>query len=118
MDWKIIAAIVGTLLGASGIGGLLLIPSQKRKYRSEGQLTETDAATKLSDAALKLLEPARQEIDRLNNRLANAEQRVELLTEALRTAQAEVAELRSQVSRATKDHAAAIEEIQRLQGLQ
>lgn len=116
MDWKIVIAVIGIVVGAGGITGLVLIPSQKRKFQSEGHLTEADAATRLSDAALKLLEPARQEIDRLNNRLTRAEERVEQLTNSLTAAQAEVSELRTQVSRATKDHAAAIEEIHRLQG--
>lgn len=116
MDWKIVVAMAGILVGTSGITALFLIPAQKRRIRSEGQLSEADAATKLSDAALKLLEPARQEIDRLNGRLTRAEERVHQLTEDLRSAQAEVADLRTQVFRATKDHASAIEEIHLLRG--
>lgn len=122
MNWL---GIAGLIVGGGGLGWLLkafFIPAEKRKIHALAKISEADAAEKVSEIALKLLEPARQEIDRLNTRLATADTRlataedlVQKLTASLRSAQAEVSDLRNDIQRMTKDHTAAIEEIQRLQ---
>jgi uncharacterized protein HemX len=92
--------IVQWILGGGGFLGLvafLLVPWQARKLRSESRLSDADAATRLSDSALKLLEPAQKQAQHL--------------TEQLTAAQAKVTELETTVSRLTKDLTAARQEI-------
>lgn len=104
-----VLAILGALGGAGGLVALLTVRGQRRKLLSESHSIDADAATKLSAASLELLEPARQEIGRLEKKLTSALAQVDAL-------QAEVGSLRSQVSTMTKDLADSHDEIRRLTG--
>jgi septal ring factor EnvC (AmiA/AmiB activator) len=108
------AALVASGLGGGGVVALLKVPALKRKLRSESHLTDADAEAKLTETALTLLEPARQEVERLSQRLTNAETLVDRLTNDLRSAHAEVASLRGQVDLMSKDLEQAREENDRL----
>lgn len=105
----LILGILGSLGGLGGLGALLMVRVQRRKLVSESHNIDADAATKLSAASLALLEPARQEINRLEKKLTKALEQVDAL-------QAEVGSLRSQVSTMTKDLADSHDEIRRLTG--
>jgi septal ring factor EnvC (AmiA/AmiB activator) len=105
----LILGILGSLGGLGGLGALLMVRGQRRKLFSESHNIDADAATKLSAASLELLEPARQEIGRLEKKLTSALAQVDAL-------QAEVGSLRSQVSTMTKDLADSHDEIRRLTG--
>jgi septal ring factor EnvC (AmiA/AmiB activator) len=109
MNWSTVASWIPAIVSVSGIASLLLVPAWKRKIRGDGHVSEADAASRLSDAALKLLEPARQEIDRLNRRLAEAHREINKL-------EAEVHSARDQVGTITKELQASREEIIRLGG--
>lgn len=98
-----VAAVVAAVLSGGGVTALLQVPALKRKMRSEGHLTDADAEARLTETALTLLAPARQEVERLSQRLTNAEELVDRLTNDLRAAHAEVASLRGQVDLMSKD---------------
>ncbi len=122
MNWNLIIPSILSVIGSVGVTRIFLIPAQKRIMRAQSSSSEADAEVKLSQQSMEILKPARQEITRLNERLTETDSKltqanklIDRLTAELRTAQAELSELRSQVSQATKNHAAAIEEIQRLQ---
>jgi chromosome segregation ATPase len=81
--------------------------------------TTADSAAVLTANALKMLEmmePAQQEIDRLEARLKAANERVDRLDSALRESQAEVQDLRNQVTAMTKEVIELRAENKRLQG--
>lgn len=107
MNWlAFVSAVVVAALGG-GVATWFLVPAQRR-------LSDADAAAKLSEAALKLLAPANEEIDRLNKRLRTADESIERLTAHLRTTEAEMNGLLQQVDRAKKDLDVALEENRRL----
>lgn len=115
MNWNLIIPSVLSVIGSLGVTRIFLIPATKRIMRAQSSSSEADAEVKLSQQSMELLKPARQEVARLNAKLTQANDQIDRLTEKLRAAQAELSELRSQVARTTKDHAAAIDEIHRLQ---
>ncbi|MFB9924883.1 hypothetical protein ACFORO_25945 [Amycolatopsis halotolerans] len=108
-DW---IPVVVAFLGAGGVGVLLdLVRARKqaKKITAETELTDANAADKLTGAALKLVEP-------LTKQLQAAEDRCGRLNDQLQAAQAEVQQLRTQVELLTKDVAAKQSEIDRLRG--
>lgn len=84
--------------------------------RADTSKTSADAAAVLTENALKMLEPARAEIDALEVRLKSARERVSNLEEALKVSQAEVQELRNQVGAMSKELTEQREINERLQG--
>lgn len=109
MNASVLLQWLGALGGIGGVIALMTVRAQRRKLLSESHNIDADAATKLSAASLALLEPARQEIDRLQKQLGEARAEVGAL-------QAEVSTLRGQVSTMTKDLADSHDEIRRLTG--
>lgn len=107
MDWTTIIAVVVSALGSGGLTKLLSVKSTARKLESEGHMSEAQATKVLTDASVSLLSP-------LMARLADADKQITALTDNLRTAQAEVNELRGQVITMSKDLGVAHQEIERL----
>lgn len=102
MDWNIVLQGAGILGGAA----VLTLPWQIRKMKADTGKTTADSAAVLTANALKMLEmlePAQQEIDRLELRLKSANDRVDILDGALKESQAEVQDLRNQVTAMTKE---------------
>jgi septal ring factor EnvC (AmiA/AmiB activator) len=111
MGWiSSLGPLLIALGGLGGLGAILLVPSQIRKLRSDGNLSEADAASKLSAASIALLQPAQQELARLSVRLVETSGVVDDLDSRLRASVAEVQQLRSQVAQMSKELAAAQEE--------
>lgn len=100
MNWDIVLRIAGVL---GGLAVLIVLPWQIRKMKAETGKTSADAAAVLMEKALNMLEPAQQEIDRLEFRLQAANVRVASLEDALKESQAEVQSLRNQVTAMTKE---------------
>lgn len=106
MDWKIVLQVVSALGGVTVLTALVFIPWQIRKLKAETGKTTADGAAVLTANALKMLEmlePAQQEIDRLEARLQLANGRLDAVNAALRESQAEVQDLRNQVTAMTKE---------------
>lgn len=101
--WPLVLQVAGGLGGITAIVALFLLPSQIRKIRSETGKTSADAAAVLTENALKMLEPAQQEINRLEARLKSANDRVTSLEAGLLASQSEVQDLRNQVTGMTKE---------------
>lgn len=81
----------------------LVLPWQIRKAKAETSKTSADTAAVLTEKALKMLEPAEQQVSWLEGRLEAASVRVKNLEEALLHSQAEVQDLRNQVTAMTKE---------------
>ena len=80
----IFAGILTAVGGGSGIAALLLVGSQRRKSRAEGTKNEADGAQAISNAAVGLIKPLEERIERteaenrsLGKRLRTADQRIE-----------------------------------------
>lgn len=97
MNWPLVLQVAGGLGGVTALVALFLLPSQIRKVRSDAGKVDAEAAQVLTDNALKLLAPARQEIDELEKRLRSANQRANDLESALKSSQGRVSELESEV---------------------
>lgn len=110
----------GTLLiAAGGLGtltGVLLIPVQWRKIKSQSKVSDADAATRLSAAAVALLDPAQAEINRLESKLSHANLVMDQLTKKVRELQKESEDLRGRMLKMTKDLETAYQEIATLRG--
>ncbi len=66
MDWvAIVTSIIAALGGITGITGVVLVLSQRRKIRA-------DAAEVITDSALGLVGPYREELDRVRAETAEA----------------------------------------------
>ncbi|MEV4604794.1 hypothetical protein AB0K15_46525 [Amycolatopsis sp. NPDC049253] len=108
-DW---IPVLVAFLGAGGVGVLLdLVRARKqaKKIAAETELTDANAADKLTGVALKLVDP-------LTKQLQDAEARCERLNEQLQAAQGELQQLRGQMDLMSKDLAAVREENERLKG--
>ena len=117
MNWgAIILAAGGLIGGATGVVSLLTIRGQRRKLLSESKNIDADAATKLSEAAVELLEPARKQVKDMQAQLDRASKRIGDLEQALEGAQSEVTTLKGQLADMTKDLRTAHDEIRRLSG--
>lgn len=84
----------------------MVLPWQIRKSKAETGKVSADAAAVLTEKALKMLdmlEPAQQEVDRLEARLKAANDRANQLELDLQKSQAEVQDLRNQVTAMTKE---------------
>jgi septal ring factor EnvC (AmiA/AmiB activator) len=84
----------------------VVLPWQIRKSKAETGKVSADAAAVLTEKALKMLdmlEPAQQEVDRLEARLKAANDRANQLELDLQKSQAEVQDLRNQVTAMTKE---------------
>jgi predicted nucleic acid-binding Zn-ribbon protein len=99
MDWNIVLQAAGALGGIA----VLTLPWQIRKMKADTGKTSADSAAVLTENALKMLEPAKQEMGWLEDRLNAARSRVTDLEEALKESQAEVQDLRNQVTAMTKE---------------
>lgn len=105
--WFIVfAGLVTAIGGGSGIAALLLVSSQRRKARSEGNKNEADGAQAISNAAVGLLKPLEERIDRaetenrtLTTRLTRADARIESQQQTLTGLRVDVRELRSLLRR-------------------
>ncbi len=80
----VFAGIVTAIGGGSGIAALFLVGSQRRKARAEGTKNEADGAQAISNAAVGLIKPLEERIERtesenrsLATRLRKADQRIE-----------------------------------------
>lgn len=104
----------GVLGGAAGLTTLVTVRAQRRKLLSESKSVDADAAAKLSEAAVELLEPARRQVKDMEAQLDRATDRISRLEEALSSAHAEASTLRGQLADMTKDLRAAHDEIRRL----
>lgn len=102
-----ILTIVLSAGALSAVVSLLMVPAQRRKIVGEGRLSEADAAAKLSATSIALLQPAREEIARLQKDLAMAHENVSSL-------RIRMDNLSSEVGRLTKDLTFANAEIGRL----
>lgn len=90
-EWLVTAGtLVAALGGIAGLASLLTIRVTRRKLASEGSKNEADAAKVLSDTAVSLLAPARQQVTDLQGQ-------VEHLADQLDGAQREVRKLRLDV---------------------
>ncbi|WP_336158202.1 hypothetical protein [Amycolatopsis sp. VC5-11] len=108
-DW---IPVVVAFLGAGGVGvllDLLRARKQAKKIAAETELTDANAADKLTSVALKLVDP-------LTKQLQEAEDRAARLNTRLQSAEAEVQQLRTEVELLTKDVQAKQAEIDRLKG--
>lgn len=103
-DWGPLLIALG---GGSGLTAVLLVPSQIRRLRSQGRLTDAQATHVITKAWADMLQPARTEIARLSKA-------VEDLENELRAAEAEAETLRGQLSLMSKELADAYAEIERL----
>jgi uncharacterized protein HemX len=104
--------VLVAFLGAGGVGVLLdLVRARKqaKKITAETELTDANAADKLTGVALRLVEP-------LTKQLQAAEARCERLNEQLQVAQGEVQQLRGQVELMSKDLVAKQVELDQLTG--
>lgn len=106
-----------TLIGAcAGLSSPFYIRWQRKKLASEANVLDADAASKLSAAALELLQPAQEQARYLNSELGKANQEVARLRTALEESQAEATSLRTQMSQMGKEIARQQEEINELRG--
>lgn len=103
MDWGVVVQIVLTLGGLGGITALLMVPGQLKKLKADTQVSEVDAAAKLSAAAVAMLSPASEELARLQIRLTSALTHAGLLEEQLKSSQVEIQTLRNQVTVMSKE---------------
>lgn len=105
--WFIIfAGLLTAIGGGSGIAALLLVSSQRRKTRAEGNKNEADGAQAISNAAVGLLKPLEERIERaetenrtLTTRLARADQRIEAQQQTLTGLRVDVRDLRALLRR-------------------
>jgi septal ring factor EnvC (AmiA/AmiB activator) len=106
MNWDIVLRIAGILGGLAVASLPVVLPWQIRKSKAETGKVSADAAAVLTEKALKMLdmlEPAQQEVDRLEARLKAANDRANQLELDLQKSQAEVQDLRNQVTAMTKE---------------
>lgn len=101
MNWDIVLRLAG---GLGGLAVLIVLPWQIWKMKAETKAgtgkTTADSAAVLTENALKMLEmlePAQQEIDRLEARLKSANLRANDLEAALKSSQGRVNELEAEV---------------------
>jgi cell division protein FtsB len=110
MTWiSDLAPVFISVGGLSSLAAVMLVPSQIKKIRGEGHLSEADAAAKLSNASIALLEPFRQSVTDMRTQVTQANAEVVTL-------KAEVASLKGQVEVMTKDLTAAHDRIRELEG--
>lgn len=115
--WLLVVAVIGGVLGgAGGIAALLIVPGQLRKLRGEGSMSEAEAESKISDAWLKLLKPAREEIGRLDTQLSRANEKLDRANFQIETLTSEVSSLRGQIFTMSKDLQASHDEVRQLRG--
>ena len=105
--WFIVfAGIVTAVGGGSGIAALLLVSSQRRKSRAEGNKNEADGAQAISNAAVGLIKPLEERIERteaenrtLTTRLQRADQRIDSQATMLTGLRVDVRDLRALLRR-------------------
>lgn len=97
---------VTALGGGAGLAALLLVASQRRKNRAEGNRAHADGAQAISNAAVGLLKPLEERIERaetdarsLRTRLNRADAKLATQSEDLATVHADNRSLRSLVRR-------------------
>lgn len=107
---ELIPQMLAGVGGLAGLVALLLVRASRRKLVAEGKKNEADAAKVLSETAVSLLAPAKEQIAQLQMELASAKADAKVLAEQLRdakagleNAQAEIQGLRNQVSEMSKD---------------
>lgn len=102
----IFAGALTAVGGGSGIAALLLVSSQRRKTRTEGNKNEADGAQAISNAAVGLIKPLEERIERaetenrtLATRVARADQRIESQQTTLAGLRVDVRDLRALLRR-------------------
>lgn len=80
----VFVGIVTAVGGGAGLAALLLVTSQRRKNRAEGTKADADGAQAISNAAVGLIKPLEDRIERaeaeartLRTRLNRADKRIE-----------------------------------------
>lgn len=118
--WVQIVVALGGLLGlGAGVGSPIFIRAQLKKFRADANVSDATAADLIQKSATALLQPAVERAVQLEKDLASANKRAFELTVQLSTAQAEVADLRNQVDKMSKDlvsKSAELEELKRRYG--
>jgi uncharacterized protein HemX len=113
--WLQVVTTVGGLLGlGAGAFSPWFVRAQLRKFKAEGNVSEATAAETIQRSAAALLQPAVERAIQLDAQLKIANGQVFDLTLRLSTAQAEVADLRNQMDRMSKDLVAKTEELERI----
>lgn len=111
--WVQIVVALGGVLGlGTGIGSPFFIKAQLKKFHAESGVSDATAAETIQKSATALLQPAIERAVQLDAQLKAANGQVFDLTIKLATAQAEVAELRNQMSAMSKDLVAKTEELE------
>lgn len=94
---------VAALGGVGGVVAAVLYRHQRRQLAAQTDRARVDAAQVLTNAALTLLDPYRQQIRDLEQDLREAREQAHILSGQLTTALAELQDLRNQVSIMTKE---------------
>lgn len=101
---------IAQILAAGGVGGFCTEVvrgiSTRRKIRAEAAKTGVDANVALSNAAMSLLEPAREQIAFLHKELTEARAEGQALRQEVQQLRAQVASLDSELQGAHRDLAA------------
>ena len=102
----IFVAVMTCIGGGGGITALLLVNAQRRKYRSESSKSEADGAQAISNAAVGLLKPLEERIERaetenrtLSARIRKADQRIEAQAADLTNSRMDLKSLRGLLRR-------------------
>lgn len=92
-DW--VPVFVAIIAAIPGFAALVI---SARKERAVAQKEEGDAASRLSEAALKLIEPYQLEVKRLSDKVTHLEAQLDKYRKENARLEKEVAELRHQLN--------------------
>lgn len=113
--WVQIVVALGGLTGlGAGIGSPFFIRAQLKKFKSDSNVSDATAAETIQRSAQALLLPAVERATQLEAQLKLANGQVFELTLQLGTAQAEVASLRNQMDKMSKELVAKSGELEEL----
>lgn len=113
--WVQAVVALGGILGlGTGIGSPFFIRAQLKKFRSDSGVSDATAAETIQRSAQALLAPAIERAVQLDKDLAVANGHVLTLTIQLAEANAEVAGLRGQMDKMSKELVAKTEELEDL----
>lgn len=83
---QLITAAIVSLVSGGGLVALIRARTDQKKIQAEAHKYGADAAAALSDAAIGLVEPLRQEIDRLTKRVHELEGQIDNMSSRLERA--------------------------------